>query len=818
MIPLEAARLGVPAHAIDYSPVAVLASQLLTDYPFRDWSSEPTLPADWAPEIKAGGPYRLVDDLEKVLAEIGRRYSASMAEFYPPTIASGNSTSVLPWGYLWAVSLPCQECGNRFPLVGSYELRKPSVRRATKARPEFRDPGQSYYIEVDRDQGSFYVVVHAGPPKRSPTLTNAIDATGEKIAGKTAVCIFCSHPHPLPVHRRLADEGKGQDVLLIVADHDPRVGKSYRTPTDMELEAASRASVALRSEPAFNPMLPAVPSEKIAPGNNNIIGPSIYGARTFGDMMCGRQTLAFVRLSRIIDGLGRELEATHGLSRQYARALTGFAAAQVARKVRRATRGCTLDVARNGVHDIYLNEGSLSFSYDYFESGIGTGPGTWDSLAASGLTTLRSVMQGLRGVQASVEHGSADSLTLPSGQTTAVVTDPPYDQMIAYADASDIAFVWIKRALSSLYPEMQFATDETGAQNKAKEAIVKRVRGEAPNEHRTPEHYDALIAAAFREAKRVVRHEGVVTIVFGHGEPDVWQRLLAAIAQADLIMTGSWPANTEAGGGQGKANIKTTLTMACRPAPAGRQAGRRGQVEAEIRQEIAARYPQWVEWGLAPTDMLMAAAGPAMEVVGRYSVINDNRGRPVDIATFLPLARAAVQEVMAVTVDQHRLDDFDPRTRFALWWVRLFGRRLTAKSELRWQVLASSLELAEVRDLVPTAEGGCRLITADAFKGRITPESSTVDVCMAMARAHAVGLDEVAAVLSASGRAPDDLFLWSAVTYLADRLPGADKDVIAWQSLLRNRAGVETLLARATQEQAAERRSANLQDQQEKLF
>ena len=42
MIPLEAARLGVTAHGIDYSPVATLAGQLLADYPLRDWSQEPT--------------------------------------------------------------------------------------------------------------------------------------------------------------------------------------------------------------------------------------------------------------------------------------------------------------------------------------------------------------------------------------------------------------------------------------------------------------------------------------------------------------------------------------------------------------------------------------------------------------------------------------------------------------------------------------------------------------------------------------------------------------------------------------------------------
>ena len=35
-----------------------------------------------------------------------------------------------------------------------------------------------------------------------------------------------------------------------------------------------------------------------------------------------------------------------------------------------------------------------------------------------------------------------------------------------------------------------------------------------------------MIAQAFAEARRVVEADGVVTIVFGHGDPEVWHRLL----------------------------------------------------------------------------------------------------------------------------------------------------------------------------------------------------------------------------------------------------------------------------------------------------
>jgi len=269
------------------------------------------------------------------------------------------------------------------------------------------------------------------------------------------------------------------------------------------------------------------------------------------------------------------------------------------------------------------------------------------------------------------------------------------------------------------------------------------------------------------------------------------------------VMTGSWPANTEAGSHQGKANIETTLTMACRPAKHERPEGRRAAIEAEIKLEIKRRYPDWERWGLAPTDMLMAAAGPAMEVVGRYSQVLDARGEPVDIATFLPLARAAVQDAMAVEVDDHPLEAFDAKTRFALWWVRLYGRQVVAKSELRWQTLAASMDLSDVRDLITDADKGCRFITASAFRPDVSRESSVIDVALAIAKASAEGLQAVGEVLLMSGRSADDPYLWAAISFLADRLPDSDADAIAWSRILRNKAGIGSVATAVVRSRAA---------------
>ena len=229
MIPLEAARLGLPSYGIEYSPVATLASHLLADYPFRDWSSEPELPFG---DSNGSGLYdtrpRLLRDVSSVLDEIGRRWVDTVAELYPSY--EGNQ----PWGYMWAVTLPCQECGHRFPLVGRYELRRAGLRKDGQTGTRIHDPGQSYFIQGDAASGEFRVVIHDGSPSKTPILANALDPNGKKIRGKAAVCPHCGHTHAVKTHQRLAGEGLGRDALLLVADLDPTYGKFFRLPSEAE--------------------------------------------------------------------------------------------------------------------------------------------------------------------------------------------------------------------------------------------------------------------------------------------------------------------------------------------------------------------------------------------------------------------------------------------------------------------------------------------------------------------------------------------------------------------------------------------------------
>jgi putative DNA methylase len=777
MIPLEAARLGVKAWGIDYSAVATVAGQLLADYPLRNWESEPPLSLEGytSDNPQHWGQPRLVRDVDFILGLVGCRFAKAMSDFYPTV------DGVQPWGYLWAISLPCQECGNRFPLTGRLVLRHPVPRKS--------DPGQSYRIDADPATGTYAIVVHEGPPTGTPTRIVSQGKSRYDAGGKVVVCPFCGHVHPKDVHTRLAVDGHGIDHLLIAADIDDAFGKVFRLPTTEERDAAERASKALEFEVPFRTGLRAVPDEPIPAGNTWTVQASVYGARTYGDMCNDRQTLGFVRLARAIEDVGAEL-LEGGVSKDYAIALCCYAAAVMVRKLRRSTRGCALQPLPEGnakVSDVYATESSLAFSYDYFEAGLGDGPGTWESVKTGTFAALRHQFEREPGTPAVIRRGNAVALPMRAESQTCVVTDPPYDAMIDYSDASDLSYVWLKRAVGLLAPDVAITGDARGLQDKDDEIIVKK-GGSKSNDHRTQEHYDRLIAEAFKQAANVTVADGVVTIVFGHGDPEVWHRLLGAITRAGLVLTGSWPARTEKGGKVGFSNIVTTLTLACRKAPIGRQPGRVSDVDAAVRQEIESRIPLWDTAGLALTDQLMASVGPAMEVVGRYSEILDKRGDPVALDRYLPLARRFVEEAADIRIDSIPLETFDLPTRFGLFWVRLYGRQIAPASEARWQRLAFDLEESDTEAILTNTGKGVRFAFADTSVTRAGPEASVIDVALSMA-GQGKSVAGAAEVLLTAGRV-EDQYLWAALGELSARLPEADRDGDVWTWLVRNRGGV----------------------------
>ncbi|MCU1612623.1 MAG: Adenine-specific methylase containing a Zn-ribbon-like protein [Frankiales bacterium] len=778
IIPLEAARLGVTAVGTDLSPVATLAGRLLGDYPMRHWSGEPRLPfaAETSSDASLFGEDapRLLSDVASLFAEVGRRAATEVAELYPV-----NSAGEHPWAYLWALSIPCDQCKRRFPLIGSMSLRHPYARTD--------DPGQALYLIVDDD--TWRSEVKDGLPVQEPSFAAPV---GRK--GKIARCVFCKHTHPLDAVKAKGANGEFTDVLIAVADGGETPRKVFRAPSQADFAVLGKLS-ALQFGRVGD--LTEVPDEPIPPGNQDTIRASGYGFRTYGALMNARQTAYTVALVRAIRSSHSDMLRV-GVGSDYASALTGFAAGTLVRKLRRSTRGARLN--RHGKPDgskqnrldcdhIFADESKVAFNLDYLETGPGAGPGTWGSIASTGLKTLEKVItESGSGRSGRFRRASAVALPFRDNSVDAVITDPPYYNMIDYADASDLFYVWLKRALFDVMPDL-FGAD--GLQDKTDEIIIKR--GNAPGEHRTREFYESMLSRAFTEAKRVLRPDGHLVVVFGHSDPDAWLRLLGALRDAGFVVTSSWPSRTEAAN-TGVASIKVTVAIGCRVAAPQRPVATAAQVDREVTTTVKAAVRQWDADGLALGDQLMAAYGPAMEVYGRYSSVLLPNGEQADLDRYLTLARASVRDATALKLDELPLETFDAPTRFAVFWQRLYGRTDVPKGEARFLAQVDNLRLEELRGALLTESKSGFKLRLDASNG-VSERSSTFEVARAMAKAwDDGGTEAVASVMAVADRQANDAHLWAVVAEIVRQLPASDPVAKALTAVQRNAGTIGTMI------------------------
>ena len=542
------------------------------------------------------------------------------------------------------------------------------------------------------------------------------------------------------------------------------------------------------------------PPSPFLPPWAGLIGPVGYGYNNWGEICNGRQTLGLVRMARIVAEVSSQLTAS-GLSADYVEALSGYLASVFVRRLKRSTRGTTLGVSRQDAGHVYTYESSIAHSFDYFETSCYEGPATWNSLARHSLHILKKQVYRIPGLPATIQRGSATELPLPDGFLDAVVTDPPYDKMINYCDSSDLMYVWLKRALLAAVPWFGITSDPGGLQEKDKEAVI--TRGAGSGDHRTAAHYRKQITRSFEMARKKSAPGGVVSVVFGHGDPGAWVRVLSSLADAGLVLTGSWPCSTEKGSNNTGEHIDNTIVMAARPAPPGRPAGNLRIVSQQIEAEVAARLPQWVSEGMTASDQRMAAIAPAMEVVGRYREVLDIAGKPVPMEHFLAAAHRAVEEASDERVDNFRISDFDRRTRFALSWARRYGRGAGPGSAARWLRLSYGLADRSAGGILVKAKGGQRMAYSSEVRGGdLSPDSPLVDLALAAAGAGRSVTEAAALVGLPEGERRERL--WATLEELSRLVGETDEDGQIWTWAVRNRPSIEICAEQAQhrQEQA----------------
>lgn len=270
--------------------------------------------------------------------------------------------------------------------------------------------------------------------------------------------------------------------------------------------------------------------------------------------------------------------------------------------------------------------------------------------------------------------GSATRLPdLDDRSVTAVVVDPPYLDNVMYSEMADFFYVWLKRTVGHLYPGWfaSYLCDHT------QEAVVNLSRFRDGGERSAKEarerahaHYHQLMRETFRECWRVLRDDGVLTVMFTHKAQEAWEALFESLIASGFTLTAAWPVKTESEHSlhQARKNAaQSTVLLAAR-----KRAHRAGvgywdqQMRALIRQRVRKVADRLQREGLNPVDQLVGTFGAAMEVFSRYDEVRTDTGERVPVGMAIDLASDVVMEWRIEQIARRSLADVEPQGRFIL--------------------------------------------------------------------------------------------------------------------------------------------------------
>ena len=672
-LPLEALRLGLESYASDLNPVAVLINKAIIEIPPKFAGRPPVNPEshrdkdlvaqEWtgaqglAADVRYYGQW-MRDEAEK---RIGWLYpkvqvTAEMVQERPdlePYV--GRKLTAIAWLWARTVKSPNPAFADvDVPLVSTFML-------STKK-------GKEAYVEPVIENGGYRFTVKVGQPK------NLAAAKAGTTAGKRRAfrCLMSNVP---VTYDHIRTEGKAgrmsARMMAIVAEGDR--GRIYLAPL------AEHEATAYQARPEWQPEadLPANPRDFKTPN---------YGLRAFSDLFTPRQLVALTTFSDLVQEFRKQIrrDAIAADIPDDGKALRdgGTGASAYAEAV-----GVYLGVA-NSKETVFLvtqarwraGEGKSAPAF-----GRQAIPMVWDyadlnPFAGAGGDFL-GVIQGIEKslcnlplpVYGRSTQANATSQDLSSDRL--VSTDPPYYDNIGYADLSDYFYVWLRRSLKVLFPNL-FATL---AVPKAEELVA------TPYRHGSKDAAETFFLGGMTQAMRRLSeqaHPGFpVTIYYAlkqsekNGDTGTastgWETFLDAVIRSGFAVTGTWPIRTENATrlvGMVTNALSSSIVLVCRQQPAAALTATRRDFVTALKTELPAALIHLQRGNIAPVDLAQAAIGPGMAVYTRYAKVLDTHGKPVPVRDALALINQTLDEVLA-----EQEGDFDADTRWALAWFEQCG-------------------------------------------------------------------------------------------------------------------------------------------------
>lgn len=430
---------------------------------------------------------------------------------------------------------------------------------------------------------------------------------------------------------------------MIAVIYESKDGKSYRIPTQQELDVKV-------------PNVENKPSDRMAVENNRNFNTPGWGIDNYGDMFSNRQLLLLITLIKQFHSLRGTFEEN-----EYAKVLVTYLAIWIDRiALTNTSLGRWDNTCQKYQHP--FNRQAIPMTFDYPEIN------PFSSSTGSANNMLEWVLRYIE--DESVTPFSSSFANASSGERgqfdmkslTAVVTDPPYYDAIAYADISDFFYVWLKRTLGEVFP-LNFSTPQTP---KAEECTaLKHHHHDSENEANA--HFENKLTQIFDAIER--QTSDMVSIMFAHQSTKAWTTLCNSILDARMNITGSWPMDTELTNRSislSGAALESSVTVACRPSE------RKGyadfdEVKHDIRQLVKSEVEKLYGLGFRGADLLTACFGQAVSVFGHYKLVETAEGDPVSVGQLLEFARESAAQALLEGVPG------EPQTKFYCGWLQMNG-------------------------------------------------------------------------------------------------------------------------------------------------